>query len=226
MSDASALLDRVREVGPWFHQVELSPGVRTRDVSPSEGPQPTDHPWPRWEQLRHHIPADVSGMRVLDVGCADGFFSVELARRGAAEVVAVDPWAKAIRRVEFLRDHFGLTAITPRQATVYELDETSGRFDFVLALALLYHLEHPLLGLQRLFPLSDTLYLESITVDDEEHSYLYLRDPREAPGAHWVPKWLPTKRCLRDMLHWVGYSSCTELPSSSYEGRSAYLVRW
>lgn len=226
MIGGQTLVDRVREVGPWFHQVELAPGLSTRDVSPSEGPQPKDHPWPRWEQLRDQIPADLSGLRILDIGCADGFFSVELARRGAAEVVAVDPWAKAVRRVEFLREHFGLTQITPRQATVYELDEGWGQFDLVLALALLYHLEHPLLGLQRLFPLSRMLYLETITVDDEEKSYLYLRDPSEAPGAHWVPKWLPTKRCLEDMLHWVGYTSVTELAGSSYKGRSTYLARW
>lgn len=220
-----SLADRVNETGPWFHQVELAPGVRTRDIAPSPGPQPVDHPWPRWEQLRSEIPADLTGQRILDIGCADGFFSVELARRGAKEVVAVDPWAKAVRRVEFLRGHFGLDQITPRQGSVYDLDETWGRFDFILALALLYHLEHPLLGLQRLFPLSDVMYLESITVDDDENSYLYLRDPREAPGAHFVPKWIPTKRCLNDMLHWVGYSSVTELPNSSYEGRSAFLVR-
>jgi tRNA (mo5U34)-methyltransferase len=218
------LIEEVKRVGPWFHQIELTEAVRTRDVAPSPGPQPKDHPLPRWEQLRDEIPADLSGMRVLDVGCADGFFSIEMARRGAAEVVAVDPWAKAVARVAFVRDHFGLGAIAPRQGDVYGLDESYGRFDFILALALLYHLEHPLLGLQRMFPLSDVLYLESITVDDDDHSYLYLRHPDES-GSHFVPKWLPTRRCLRDMLTWVGYASIEELPASSYSGRSAYKAR-
>ena len=217
------VIAELREVGPWYHQVDLGNGLRTRDVFPAEGPQPVDHPLTRWEAVRDHIPADLSGMRVLDVGCADGFFTVEVARRGADEVVATDPWAKAIARVDFLKRHFDLPAIRARKATIYDLDPAvDGRFDLALMLAVLYHLEHPVLGLQKLATVTDRVLLESITVDDEEKSYLYLRHPHES-ASQFVPKWLPTKRCLVDMLRWVGFTQVEEVPSG-YPSRSVYLV--
>lgn len=91
-------VQRIVELGPWFHQIELGSGIRTRDISPAPGPQPQDHSIARWEAVQNWIPTDLAGKRILDIGCADGFFSVELARRGATEIVAVDPWRKALER--------------------------------------------------------------------------------------------------------------------------------
>ncbi|MCI0705374.1 MAG: class I SAM-dependent methyltransferase [Planctomycetia bacterium] len=62
----------------WYHAVDLGDGLVT----------PGDY------DFRHQIssfgfPADMSGMRVLDVGSATGFFAFEFERRGA-EVVSVE----------------------------------------------------------------------------------------------------------------------------------------
>ena len=69
----------------------------------------------------------------------------------------------------------------------------------------------------------ETGQLQSITVDDEDHSYLYLKDPSES-SSHFVPKWLPTKKCLKDILEWVGYNEIEEVGSLD-EGRSIYVAR-
>ena len=43
---------------------------------------------PKVDKLPHFgLPASMTGMRVLDIGNAEGFFSFEAERRGAAEVV-------------------------------------------------------------------------------------------------------------------------------------------
>ena len=36
------------------------------------------------------MPEDLTGMRVLDIGARDGFYTFEAERRGAREVVALD----------------------------------------------------------------------------------------------------------------------------------------
>ena len=221
--DQPELVSSVREVGPWFHQVDLGGGIRTRDIAPADGPQPLDHPQLRWGAVKNVLPADCSGLRILDLGCADGFFSVEMARRGAAEVISVDPWVRAVERVQFLKAHFGLEAIQPKTGTVYNLSEEWGRFDFVLMLALLYHLEHPLLGLQKVASVTDCIYLETLTVDDDRQSFMYLRQPEES-ASHFVPKWIPTRRCLKDMLRMCKFESIEEIPTPE-PGRSICIAR-
>ena len=64
--------ESIRKLGPWFHQIEIR-GFRTRDIAPSPGPQARDNPLARWLEIEQHLP-DVNGLRVFDVGCADGFF--------------------------------------------------------------------------------------------------------------------------------------------------------
>jgi len=74
--------ESIKNIGPWFHNVEVKNGVFTREISPMEGPQPISHPIARWEALKPHIPNNMSGLNILDIGSADGFFSVEFAKRG------------------------------------------------------------------------------------------------------------------------------------------------
>lgn len=200
---------KVTELGPWFHQIELEDGIRTRDIDPCPGPQPVDHPLPRWEKVMNALPEDLSGKRVLDLGCSDGFFSLEMARRGASEIVSLDAAGKAIARLDWLTGYFGIDTIKPRVADIYDLPTDLGSFDFVFMFALLYHLKEPLLGLEIVSSLADELYIESIAINDEENSHLRLQLPRE--GVHQIPKWFPTTRCLKDMLRWVGFENIEEL---------------
>jgi tRNA (mo5U34)-methyltransferase len=92
------------------------------------------------------IPEDLSGKRVLDVGTWDGWFAMEMERRGA-EVLAIDRWDNPrfhqIRRMLNSRVEY-------RLMSVYDLDPVKiGHFDVVLFMGVLYHLKHPLLALER-----------------------------------------------------------------------------
>lgn len=226
-----ALIRKITEIGPWFHSIEVSDGIMTREIAPLPGPQPANHPRERWADLSDVVSADLSGKRILDIGSADGFYTLELARRGAAEVVAMDPWTKHINRVEWLRDYFDLGNITPVVGTVEQLSvEKYGEFDFIFMLGLLYHLKDPLTSLEAVSELSDMLYLESISIFDEENSYLHLKPPQK--GVHHVPKWIPTTRCIRDMLETVGFTSVEEItpphdlrPKGKYKDRPIYVAR-
>ena len=51
-----------------------------------------DFPNFKWQQIQPFLPPDIRGWRVLDVGCNAGFYSFELARRGASVLgIDVDP---------------------------------------------------------------------------------------------------------------------------------------
>src|SRR5688572_16639032 len=64
---------------PWYHTIDLGDGVVTPGIF--------DHR-PLLDQ--YGLPADLTGLSVLDAGAANGFFSFEFERRGASRVLAVD----------------------------------------------------------------------------------------------------------------------------------------
>jgi tRNA (mo5U34)-methyltransferase len=109
------------------------------------------------------IPEDLRGKRVLDVGAASGWNSFEMERRGA-DVVAVDC-------VEFEEFHMARkllgSNVDYRILDVDELTPASiGRFDYVLFFGVLYHLRHPLLGLERICALTtEAAFVESFVTD-------------------------------------------------------------
>src|SRR4030081_743857 len=77
-ADVAELRRAVAEVR-WFHRIDLADGVIT--------PGADDTP----EKLKTlHLPQDLRGTTVLDIGAWDGFFSFEAERRGAARVLATD----------------------------------------------------------------------------------------------------------------------------------------
>src|ERR687885_775685 len=74
-SDLQAEVERY----PWYHTLELGDGVVTKGMF--------DH---RPVLDRYPLPADLSGMRCLDVATMDGFWAFEMEKRGAASVTAID----------------------------------------------------------------------------------------------------------------------------------------
>jgi tRNA (mo5U34)-methyltransferase len=74
----------IEQLGPWFHNLHLPGGVQTAPDHPLG-----DFPTTKWRLLRDLLPAQLAGLTALDIGCNAGFYSFELARRGA-QVVAID----------------------------------------------------------------------------------------------------------------------------------------
>jgi tRNA (mo5U34)-methyltransferase len=155
------------ELGPWFHNLHLPGGRRTAPDHPLG-----DFPSFKWEQIAPHLPADLSGARALDIGCNAGFYSFELARRGA-DVLAVDVDEHYLRQARWAADELGLgERVTLRQLGVYDLAELDAEpFDVVLFLGVLYHLRHPLLALDTIAPLvAGRLVVQTLTMPGEERA--------------------------------------------------------
>jgi tRNA (mo5U34)-methyltransferase len=124
----------------WFQKIELYPGYFTPGWSD-----------PRVEKLPHYgLPEDLTGLRVLDIGCAEGFFSFEAERRGAREVIGIDSFPDSIRRFNIVK----LARQSNANAflmNVYDLEpKRLGTFDLVLFYGVFYHLKHPQYALERI----------------------------------------------------------------------------
>lgn len=189
----------------FFHSIELPGGLTTPGWSD-----------PRTEKLPHfHLPEDLTGKRVLDVGCAEGFFSFEAERRGASEVVAIDSYPESIRRFNICRAALG-SRVEAYLVNVYDLTPRAfGTFDLILFYGVLYHLRYPLLALERLLSVcSGSMLLQTATHEEAGsadralarfHSPCYASGSDEAPRVDPTVFWMPNRECARAMVSRAGF---------------------
>ena len=84
-----------------------------------------------------HLPLDLRGKSVIDVGCAEGFFCMECARRGAERVLGVDSSLGRLMVATFIALQQEMN-IQYRMGVFPNLG-VSDRFDYVLCLSVLHH---------------------------------------------------------------------------------------
>jgi tRNA (mo5U34)-methyltransferase len=139
-----AIQQRVLELQPWFHNLNLR-GVRT---APDHFLG--DYPAFKWRRFAHALPMDLTGRTVLDVGCNAGFYALEMKRRGADRVVGIDSDDHYLAQARFASEVSGLE-VEFRKLSVYDVGVLGERFDLVIFMGVLYHLRHPLLALDLLY---------------------------------------------------------------------------
>lgn len=143
IDDSRALQQQIDALGPWFHNLRIG-GVQT---APDHFLG--DYPAFKWARFKHVLPEDLGGASVLDIGCNAGFYALEMKRRNAGRVVAIDSDPHYLRQAEFAARQTGL-AIEFLQMSVYDVARLGEKFDLVLFMGVLYHLRHPLLALDLL----------------------------------------------------------------------------
>ena len=146
------LARRARELAPWYQNIELAPGVFTKQLGDAREIFPDDDiPAPLWRRIEPDL-GELHGERVLDIGCNAGYMSFECKRRGAEYVLGIDSDLGAktsfIDQAEFCRAALGLD-VEFRSGSFFEL-EVDKPFDLVLFCGVLYHLENWADGLDKL----------------------------------------------------------------------------
>ena len=146
MNDSMSIADRVAALR-WFHSIDLGGGIVTPGQAPIEFLDAVAAIYFRGGVAR--------GASVLDIGCWDGFNSLEAVRRGASRVIAHRAIGSGIttngHRSGPVRagprgggaghgnhGHHGLPDVTP---------DSVGKFDIVLFCGVLYHLPDMMAGL-------------------------------------------------------------------------------
>jgi tRNA (mo5U34)-methyltransferase len=199
----AALRREIDALGPWFHNLHLPGGVQTVPDHFIGG----DFPRFKWLEIQDSIPADLSGWRVLDVGCNAGFYSFELAKRGAS-VVAIDSDSTYLNQARWAARQFQLEArIEFREQGVYELARSSERYDLVWFMGVFYHLRYPLLALDllarrtRRLMVFQTLTMpgQDVYEDTQDHP-ITEREPLLDPG--WPKMAFIEHRFSNDPTNW------------------------
>ncbi len=197
------LREMVDSVPVWYHEFEFAPGVVTPGSRDS-----------RALLSELNLPRDMSGLRVLDMGARDGFFSFECERRAAAEVVAIDYIpaeqtgflvAKKILGSQLDLVHENIYNLTP---------EKYGQFDIVLFLGVLYHLPDPMRALDIVFSMMKSpgwLYVETVVIDDDLPKGIAGRPlmqfyPSSSKNSDYTNYWGMTEACAIALLEECDFS--------------------
>jgi tRNA (mo5U34)-methyltransferase len=134
--------EEIASLGPWFHNLHLPDGTETAPAHFLG-----DFPSYKWRALAPHLPERLDGWTALDIGCNAGYYSFELARRGAG-VTGIDVDPHYLKQARWAAKELGLEDVVQfKQMQVYDLAAEREMFDLVLFMGVFYHLRYPLLGL-------------------------------------------------------------------------------
>ena len=128
----------VKRDGPWTaHNVHLGHGVYTLRHDLRD-----DAKLRRVVQLvRDAAGSDLAKLRVLDLACLEGGYALEFAR-SAGSVVGIEGRRPSVEKARFAAEALRLSNVEFLEDDVRNLAvEKHGRFDVVLCLGILYHLD-------------------------------------------------------------------------------------
>ena len=233
VDSTEALQDRITELGPWFHNLQL------RGIQTAPDHFLGNYPEVKFASFRSVLPEDMTGMTVLDIGCNAGFYSMEMKRRGADRVVGIDSDPHYLRQARFSAEVSRLE-IEFRQLSVWDVASLGERFDLVLFMGVFYHLRHPLLALDLIHEhvAQDLLLFQSMlrghrSVAEVAPDYDFNeRAPFDQPGfprMHFIEQryshdetnwWVPNRACVEAMLRSSGFHI------EAHPEEEVYLCRW
>jgi len=218
MSSAD-IKQRIEQLGPWFHNIEL------RGIPTAPDHFLGNYPRTKWRKFEHAIPADLTGKSVLDIGCNAGFYSIEMKRRGASRVLGLDFDDAYLEQARFAAE-LAETDIEFRKLSVYDVGALGERFDVVIFMGVLYHLRHPLLALdlirehvagdmlifqsmqrgsQEVFPVKEDydFWQEKIFADPSFPRLHFIEHRYANDPTNW---WIPNRAATEAMLRSAGFS--------------------
>lgn len=231
--DEAVLREDIAALGPWFHNLRL------RGVQTAPNHFLGDYPEIKFAQFREAIPKELTGKTVLDIGCNAGFYSLEMKRRGAAEVIGIDTDEHYLRQARFAAE-IEEVDVEFRRMAVWDVAELGKRFDLVIFMGVLYHLRHPLLALDLIHEhvAKDLLLFQSMQrgskeVVHVERDYEFNDaapfDSAGYPKVHFIEHrfahdetnwWIPNRACVEAMLRSSGFA-IEQQPEEE-----VYLCRW
>ncbi len=214
-----AIERQVRALGDWFHNMDL------RGVQTAPDHFLGDYPAVKWRRFAAALPADLRGRAVLDIGCNAGFYSIEMKRRGAERVVALDSDPDYLKQARFAAEVSDVD-IEVRELSVYDVGALGERFDLVLFLGVLYHLRHPLLALDLIHEhvARDLLVFQSMQRGsaetlglEEDYAFTDVEvfDRPGFPKLHFIERryagdgtnwWAPNRACSQALLRSAGFA--------------------
>lgn len=196
-SDPQRLRDCLLQLSPWrkgpFHLADIDIDAEWRSDR-------------KWARIADAI-APLSGREVLDVGCGNGYYALQMRKAGARHVIGIDPTLLYIMQFLAVNTFERDPNVFVLPLRLDELPDAKHSFDTTFSMGVLYHQRSPIEHLRQLratLRRGGQLVLETIYIPGEE-SYACTPADRYARMRNvWL---LPTIAELTTWLARSGYQA-------------------
>jgi len=236
-----ALAEKIRSFKYWHYPFDLGNGIV---ITPHGGAEHVEKKLALrqfiWPAVLGLCGGSLKGLRVLDIGCNAGFWSLEAHRSGASYVLGVEARPQFVEQATLVRDALGIdrSQLDYRQLDIYDLRaEAVGRFDLVLLLRVLHHLSEPLRALECVRSVCKSYLVVDIRLAfasvTQDQPLILLSKQTQEGVINRVTKGLrasPTMAALHLMLDAVGFGDVTVIPPKPplqkeyFDGKRALLT--
>jgi tRNA (mo5U34)-methyltransferase len=211
------LRERIKSFPYWHYSFDLGDGViiNPEDITGDRGVR--DFIWPAVLELCGR--KDLKGLRVLDIACNAGHWSLQALNSGAEYVLGIDARPMHIEQSELVRDALGLdpARLQYRLMNIYDLSpDIVGTFDVCLAFRILHHLRHPLLAIERIRDVCRSYVVFDVRLLRAEGNLLQMKAEDWSNSLHGVDgvAFSPTKAAVELMLESSGFRDVRLIPPS------------
>ena len=175
----------------------------------------------KWSRVAPHL--DLTGKRILDVGCGNGYYMWRMLGAGAEAVVGVDPNWLFLNQFLAIKNYLPGAAAWHLPLALEELPASLEGFDTVFSMGVLYHRRSPI---DHLLDLKDTLLrggelvLETLVVEGDAQQVLVPEDRYAMMRNVWF---LPSVPALELWLRRAGFVDvrCVDVSTTSVEEQRA-----
>lgn len=226
--DDAALRARVKALDPWYLPFRMRDDYFTMDMNSSTAIEGRSRILFRRDLIVGTVAAmlgdEIAETTVLDIGCNCGFFSLDIADRGAKHVDGIDLRPENIAQAQFLADHYQLDNVTFRVTDADAL-RTEEQRDVVFNLGVLYHVVNPLQFIRQTYELCRRFaIIDTVTHSEPISAYILFGNKNVDHPAEGREEWEfhPTYRGAIDTIRYAGFSEVIEILGDAEPPHSLY----
>lgn len=152
----------------WNHQYCFLSDIKTR----SEDIDSPGYNLNKWKRLKPIIlDLKPKGKTFLDIGCSDGFYSIEIAKIGAKNVLGTDLDSLRIKRANLAKKALKIDNADFKELNLYDTPNTK-KYDVVVGLGLLHRIPDMLQCLKKMCNISNAVLVEFKTLKADGDTFI------------------------------------------------------
>ena len=179
----------------------------------------------KWKRVSNQI-SPLAGRSVLDVGCGNGYYAMQMLDAGASRVIGIDPTLLFVVQFAAVRKLVGCPGAHVLPLRLEDLPGRSHAFDTTFSMGVLYHRRQPAQHLDELLGTlkpGGELVLESLVLPGDsldvlelQGRYARMRNVWHLPTVKALSAWLSDAGFIDVKLIDVSTTTCDEQRSTEW----------